>query len=100
MGSSKEWTSQVDTGERSADEVEMALSSKEVEEGLEEADGFLEELGSKWKESCKNRAGGERCMVDKLVCWLVFIVWKRAQVYTLSERREGKLELSGQRRGK
>ena len=94
------WTSQVDTGERSADEVGTAPNGKEAEEGLEEADGFLEELGGKWKESCKNRAGGERCMVDKLVCWLVFIVWKLAQGYTLSEKRERKLERSGQRRGK
>lgn len=52
------------------------------------------------KEAQENTAGGEPCMVDKLVCWLVFRMRKLAQIYRLSERRGGKLEFSRQRRGK
>lgn len=52
------------------------------------------------KEAGENIAGGEPCMVDKLVCWLVFRMSKLAQIYRLSKRRGGKLEFSRQRRGK
>ena len=72
-----------------------------------EVDGSLgrwmwlsEEADGRWNEARENTAGGEPRMVDKLVCWLVFRMWKLAQIYRLSERREGKLGLSRQRRGK